>query len=194
MSARTLQVEAQFLYIPGCMIISFDDSAAHVTEVKMVRATQGLDLGKLRNVHRIYKNVAHDVIGADQAMQQLNEVMQQKVTYSPYIVIIMSGLASACVGPFAFGARLIDLPISFMLGGILGAARQFSASRSDLYSNIFEILAAMITSFFARLFGSIFGGEVFCFSAVAQSSIVLILPGYTVREFASLLPTTKFAY
>jgi uncharacterized membrane protein YjjB (DUF3815 family) len=55
-----------------------------------------------------------------------------------------------------------------------------AAPKSDLYSNVFEISAAVITSFLARAFGSIRGGNLFCFSALAQSSIALILPGYMV--------------
>lgn len=54
------------------------------------------------------------------------------------------------------------------------------APKSDLYSNVFEISAAVLTSFLARAFGSIRGGNLFCFSALAQCSIALILPGYMV--------------
>jgi uncharacterized membrane protein YjjB (DUF3815 family) len=52
-----------------------------------------------------------------------------------------------------------------------------------MISNVFEIGAAVITSFVARGLGSIRGSdgkEIFCFSAMAQSSIALILPGFTV--------------
>jgi uncharacterized membrane protein YjjP (DUF1212 family) len=85
-----------------------------------------------------------------------------------------------CVGPFGFGMRLIDLPIAFILGCILGILQLIVAPRSPLYANVFEVVAAMITSFLARAFGSINGGNLFCFSALAQSSIALILPGYVV--------------
>jgi uncharacterized membrane protein YjjP (DUF1212 family) len=35
-------------------------------------------------------------------------------------------------------------------------------------------------SFLARAFGSINGGTLFCFSALAQGGIVMLLPGYLV--------------
>jgi len=44
MSARVLEIEGQFLYIPGCMIISFDDASTHTTEVKLVKSIQGVNL------------------------------------------------------------------------------------------------------------------------------------------------------
>jgi uncharacterized membrane protein YjjP (DUF1212 family) len=180
MSARVLEIDGQFLYIPGCMIISFDDSATHTTEVKIVRTNQGVNLGKLRDVHEVYKEVVHDLIGVEEAVQRLDEINNRKDQYHPWVRVIVYGFASACVGPFAFGARPIDLPIAFLLGCLLGIMQLIIAPRSELYSNIFEISAAVLTSFLARAFGSISGGSVFCFSALAQSSIALILPGYTV--------------
>lgn len=180
MSARVLEIDGQFLYIPGCMIVSFDDSATHTTEVKIVRTNQGVNLGKLRDVHEVYKEVVHDLIGVEEAVQRLDEINNRKDQYHPWVRVIVYGFASACVGPFAFGARPIDLPIAFLLGCLLGIMQLIIAPRSELYSNIFEISAAVLTSFLARAFGSISGGSVFCFSALAQSSIALILPGYTV--------------
>ena len=182
MSARVLEIDAQFLYIPGSMIMSFDDPSTHTTEVKLVKTAQGLDLGKLRDVHEVYKDVVHDRIGVEEATQRLKEVLAKPNKHSRWLRIPVYGLAAVCVGPFAFQARLIDLPIAFILGCILGILQLVVAPASDLYANVFEISAAVITSFLARAFGSIpyKGGRLFCFSALAQSSIALILPGYIV--------------
>ena len=188
MSARVLEIEGQFLYIPGCMIISFDDSRTHTTEVKIVRTSQAIDLGKLREVHEIYKETLHDMIGVEEAMERLETVLIREQRYNRWILVGVYGLASACVGPFAFQARAIDLPIAFFLGCCLGFMQLILAPKSELYSNIFEVTAAVLTSFLARAFGSIRGGELFCFSALAQSSIALILPGYTVRTLFMNIP------
>jgi uncharacterized membrane protein YjjP (DUF1212 family) len=182
-SSRVLEIESQYLYIPGCMLISFDDPSTHTTEVKIVRAAQGVDLGKLRDSHAIYKEVVHDLIGVEEATQRLDEVMTAQPKFNVWFRVFVFGMASVCVGPFAFGARLIDLPIAFVLGCIVGLLQLVVAPKSDLYANIFEVTAAVVTSFLARAIGSIpngSGGTVFCFSALAQSSIALILPGYTV--------------
>ena len=182
MSARVLEIDSQFLYIPGSMIMSFDDASTHTTEVKLVKTAQGIDLGKLRDVHDVYKEVVHDQIGVEEATQRLKSVMGRKAKHSRWLRIPVFGLAAVFVGPFAFQARLIDLPISFILGCILGILQLVVAPASDLYANVFEISAAVITSFLARAFGSIPHGNdrLFCFSALAQSSIALILPGYIV--------------
>ncbi|OHE93114.1 hypothetical protein CORC01_11603 [Colletotrichum orchidophilum] len=180
MSARVLEIEGQFLYIPGCMIISFDDSATHTTEVKIVRSVHGVDLGKLRDVHDIYKQVVHDLISADEATIMLENITSRKLKFGNWMRVPIYGLASACVAPFAFQGRFIDLPIAFILGCILGWMQLILAPSNELYANVFEITASIVTSFLARAFGSINHGELFCFSALAQSSIALILPGYMV--------------
>ncbi|KAK1973732.1 hypothetical protein LZ30DRAFT_787543 [Colletotrichum cereale] len=180
MSARVLEIEGQFLYIPGCMIISFDDSATHTTEVKIVRSAHGVDLGKLRDVHDIYKQVVHDLISVDEATVMLENITSRKLKFGNWARVPIYGLASACVAPFAFQGRFIDLPIAFILGCLLGWMQLILAPSNELYANVFEITAAIVTSFLARAFGSINNGELFCFSALAQSSIALILPGYMV--------------
>jgi uncharacterized membrane protein YjjP (DUF1212 family) len=182
MSARVLEIEAQFLYMPGCMIIAFDDSSVHTSEVKLVRTSQGTDLGKLRDVHEIYKEVVHDRIGVDEATPRLEAIMGRKDKFTRWFRVLMYGLASATVGPFAFQARFIDLPFCFLLGCMIGWLQLVVAPGNDLLSNVFEIGASVITSFLARALGSIRhdGKEIFCFSAMAQSSIALILPGFMV--------------
>ena len=193
MSARVLEVEGQFLYIPGCMIISFDDSGTHTTEVRIVRTAQGVHLGKLRDTHEIYKEVVHDLIDLDEAMARLKEVIKADNVFKPWFLVIVYGIASMCVGPFAFGARPIDMPIAFFLGCLLGFLQLILAPKSELYSNIFEITASVLTSFLARAFGSIRNGELFCFSALAQSSIALILPGYIVRKSSLFFNYRQFS-
>ncbi|KKK16271.1 hypothetical protein ARAM_003174 [Aspergillus rambellii] len=186
MTAKVLEVEGQFLYLPGCMLISFDDQATRTAEVKLVRAVQGVDLGRLADTHNVYKNVVHDLIGVEEAISELDQIMKRAPRFNKWITVPAYGFASVAVGPFAFGARPIDFPIIFFLGSLVGFMQHVLAPRSVLYSNVFEVTAAVLTSFLARAFGSIranLNGEeqyLFCFSALAQSSIALILPGFMV--------------
>lgn len=180
MSARVLEIEGQFLYLPSCMIISFDDSTTHTAEVKLVRVPQGVDLGRLRDIHNIYKDVVHDKVGVEDATSRLDVVMERKPKFSIWFRVFMYGIASVCVAPFAFEGRFIDLPFAFLLGCLVGLLQLVLAPSNDLYANVFEVSAAVATSFIARGVGSIRGGQLFCFSALAQSSIALILPGYMV--------------
>ncbi|KAJ5648740.1 hypothetical protein N7490_005112 [Penicillium lividum] len=187
MTSKVLEIDSQFLYLPGCMIMSFDDPSTRTTEVKLVRVGQGVDLTRLSDTHSIYKNVIHDVIGIEEAVQELDEVMKKEPRYNKFIIVLVYGLATATVGPFAFNARPIDMPIIFINGLLVGAMQHLAAPRSVLYSNVFEVTSTVLTSFLARAFGSIpirtVDGKrqyLFCFSAIAQASIALILPGFLV--------------
>ncbi|KAI1826909.1 DUF1212-domain-containing protein [Xylaria intraflava] len=184
MTARVLEIDGQFLYLPGCMIISFDDRRTHTAEVKIVRSNQGIDLGKLKDIHEIYKSVLHDLYGVDEAMDKISEIMAAKDKFHPWLRVLVFGFASLSVAPFGFGGRWIDLPLCFLLGSLVGILQIIVAPKSALYNNLFEISATILTSFLARAFGSIQGGELFCFSALAQSSIALILPGWLVLSAA----------
>jgi uncharacterized membrane protein YjjP (DUF1212 family)/uncharacterized membrane protein YjjB (DUF3815 family) len=182
-TAKVLEINSQFLYIPGCMIISFDDSLTHTAEVKIVRTAQGVNLGKLKDTHDIYKEVLHDVISLDEALARLDKVINAKDRHPRWLTVLMYGLASTAVSCF-FKARPIDMPIIFVLGIILGLLQLVIAPLSKTYSTVFEITATILMSFLARAFGSINNGNLFCFSAIAQSSIALILPGWLVLSSA----------
>lgn len=182
MTSKVLEVNAQFLYIPGCMFMSFDDPLTRTAEVKIIRVVQGLDLSRLAETHNVYKKVVHDIVSVEEATQELDQIMQRKPRYNRWLLVLLTGLASVAVGPYAFSARPIDLPIIFVLGSLVGFMQHILAPTSATYSNVLEVSAAILTSFLARAFGSIQhnGERVFCFSAMAQSSIAMILPGFAV--------------
>ncbi|KAJ5779166.1 hypothetical protein N7457_006886 [Penicillium paradoxum] len=182
MTSNVLEVKAQFLYIPGCMFMSFDDPLIRTAEVKIIRVIQGLDLSRLAETHSVYKNVVHDLVGVEQATNELDQIMQRKPRYNRWLLVFLTGCASVAVGPYSFMARPVDLPIIFVLGCLVGFMQHIIAPNSATYSNVLEVSAAILTSFIARAFGSIQhnGERVFCFSAMAQSSIAMILPGFAV--------------
>ena len=179
-TCTVLEVQGKFLFIPGCMLVSFEDPETRTSDVRIIRNDHSVDLSKLLEMHTIYKKVNRDKIGAAEGNRLLRELFLKDLEYGPWTLVVFYGLASAFVGPFAFGSRLIDMPMAFVLGCLLGSMKVLLSPMSMLYSDIFEISAAVVTSFFARALGSIRGGDVFCFSALAQSSIALILPGYIV--------------
>ena len=175
-----LQIKAQFLYLPGCMIISFDDEKSCTAEVQVVKVNEGVDLGRLLDTYEIFKQVVHDQMGVGEANERLAQIKDKPKPFSIIIQIVAYGVASVAVAPFAFQGRFIDLPVAFVLGLGVGILRLVVASKSTLYSAGNEVFSVIVTSFISRWVGSARGGSLFCFSALAQSSIALILPGYIV--------------
>ncbi|KAF2279768.1 DUF1212-domain-containing protein [Westerdykella ornata] len=181
-AAESLEIKSQFLYMPNCMIMAFDDPSTHTSEVRLIRTSQGVELDKLLDVYQIYKAVSFGDMPLEEATELLEEIIQRKAHFNRWLRVFFYGLASATVGPFAFEARPIEMPACFALGCSLGFLQLIVVPHNELMGNMFEIIAAFLTSFVSRALGSIQsrGHEVFCFSAMAQSSIALILPGYIV--------------
>lgn len=131
----------------------------------------------------MYKEVLHDVIDLDEATTRLDDIINAKDRHPVWLCVIMYGLASGAVSCF-FKARLIDLPVIVVLGCILGFLQLVVAPLSKTYSTVFEISAAILMTCISRALGSIRGGSLFCFSALTQSSIAMILPGWLVLSSA----------
>lgn len=113
--------------------------------------------------------------------------MKAKDKFNAWFRVFIFGLTSVTAAPFSFKARLIDLPICFFFGCTVGWLQLIVAPRSNLYSNVLEVSATVLVSFLARAFGSIRGGSLFCFSALAQGGIVMLLPGYMVCKSCPLM-------
>lgn len=179
MTSRVLEIDGQFLYIPGCMIVSFGDATTRTSEVQLVRCSQGLNLWKLHQVHSVYKKVIHDKMGADEGNIQIDKILSDPNLYPPWFRVFLFGFCSAMVTPYAFGGHWINLAVTFFMGSCVGALQYVFSQRSSVYSNVFEITASIVVSFCGRAFGSIPNSNI-CFGSVAQGSLVLILPGYII--------------
>ncbi|WBW74395.1 plasma membrane ThrE amino acid transmembrane transporter family protein [Schizosaccharomyces osmophilus] len=185
-TAKVLEIEGQFLYVPGCMIISFGDTNTHTSDMHIVRVNQTVDLGKLKLVHDVYKAVVHDLMSVEEAINGLDTILKSPPYFKTWILVVTYGFASAFILPIAFSGGWIDLPISFFLGLIIGSLQLLIAPRSPLYNSLLEVTGSILTSFLSRAFGSIFhdrankSNPIFCFAALAEGAIVLILPGYIV--------------
>ncbi|KIX08001.1 uncharacterized protein Z518_02656 [Rhinocladiella mackenziei CBS 650.93] len=183
-SARALNIDGDFLYVPGAMLVSINDPITMSTEVTLVRESQNVDLSRFEDVFAIYKCVIHGKYAAEEGLDEIELIMRMPEMHRIGVRILAYGIAAIAVGPFAFSARPVDFAPSFVLGCTLGVLQLIVVNRSAQFAHVFEVLAAVFISFAARGLGSIYvsGHEepVFCFSAIAQSSIALILPGYTV--------------
>lgn len=185
-TADALDLNLQSFYMPGCMIISFNDTIWRSKDVHIVRCTESLNLSKLADVHAIYKDIIHRGLAIEQASARIDEIMARSDKFPLWVQVLLFGLASACIGPVSYGARPIDLPIIFLLGSLLGFMQLILAQKSELYAHVFELSIATLTAFIARAFGSIplEPSARFCFSAICQAPLVMILPGFTITSSA----------
>ncbi|KAI0247757.1 hypothetical protein BJV78DRAFT_1243036 [Lactifluus subvellereus] len=175
-TAHVLEISLSCLYLPDVMLIAFDDDVTSTSNVKLIRQGSALDLGKVQDANEIYWRVIHDDMSVTDASAALDTLMLSKPLYSPWQLAFFGGMASASICSVSFNGSLIDSLISFPLGALLVAVQMLSV-RNELYSNVFEITIATLLSF---LSGALAQTRKFCYSAVASSSVVLILPGFIV--------------
>ncbi|EGN92570.1 hypothetical protein SERLA73DRAFT_65511, partial [Serpula lacrymans var. lacrymans S7.3] len=175
-TARVLDVELSCLYLPDVMLISFEDSATGTSNVKFIRQGSALDLGKLGDAHGLYWAVIHDDMSVSSATTALDALMHKKPLYNRVQLVLIGGMCSAAICSVSFSGSFIDCLVVAPLGALLVGVQLLSV-RNELYSNIFEITIATLLSFVSAGLASTYH---FCYSAVASSSVVLILPGFIV--------------
>lgn len=190
-SAHALAVEASFLYIPNVIICTFVDRVTYVNSVEVVRKAVALDCGRMQDVTETGARVLDGTLTAEQGLAELDAIAHRPNDDHAIVHIIVHGLTSAFIAPLAFDANLIDLIPVFFLGCYLGFLRTYVVAHTKHFSHTFEVFACISIAFIARAIGSIpwpdsddENSYIFCFSAIAQSSIVLILPGVPVLHAA----------
>ncbi|ORY21980.1 hypothetical protein BCR39DRAFT_552470 [Naematelia encephala] len=176
-TALVLEINAEFIHFPSIVIASFGDHDTRTSETHFVKAGGGLDLGKLHKVHHIYKDVVHDQLDAAEGTKRIHALLKAPMEYNLWQRMLIAFLCSGIICPLGFGGSLIDGLASGFLGILLSFLQLHVASKSAMYSNIFEISIATVISFTARGLSST---GLFCYQAVGSAGVVLILPGYTI--------------
>jgi len=56
-TARVLEIELSCMYLPDVMLISYDDGSTGTSNIKFIRQSSALDMGKLYDAFRLYWKV-----------------------------------------------------------------------------------------------------------------------------------------
>ena len=137
-TALVLEIDAQFIHLPSIVICCFGDQDTNTSETHFIKASGGLDLGKLHRVHNVYKAVMHDEIDAGEGTKKIHELLKAPSIYGLWARIVLSFLSSAIIAPMGFGGSFIDGIAAGCLGVLLSFWQLHVASKSSMYSNIFE--------------------------------------------------------
>ncbi|KAI0750823.1 DUF1212-domain-containing protein [Daedaleopsis nitida] len=178
-AARILEVDAEFIHIPGVIICSFGDGDTKTSEMHFIKCGGRLSLGSLHEVHQIYRMVVHDEISARKATEKLDALLVAKPLYGTVARCFLAFCLSALICVLAFGGSFLDLWIAGIGAAFLCLMQTSVASKSQLYANVFEISVTIMISFAARGLSSI-RSQIFCYTAISSAGIVGILPGYLI--------------
>lgn len=137
-TAFVLEMDAQFIHFPGIVIASFGDSNSRTSESHFIKASSGLDLGKLHRVHNIYKDVVHDEMDAAEATRQIHALLRAPNEYGRWSTLFMTFLSCGLIAPMGFSGSILDGVAAGLLGTLLGFLEVSVHSKNTMYSNIFE--------------------------------------------------------
>ena len=137
-TALVLEIDAQFIHFPSIVICSFGDVDTRTSETHFVKAPSGLELGKLHKTHTIYRQVVHDEIDAAEGTRMLHTLLKRPMEYNLWQRMVLAFFSSALIAPMAFSGSIIDGLASGALAILLSFMQLHVASKSAMYSNIFE--------------------------------------------------------
>ena len=75
-----------------------------------------LDLGRIQEVHNIYRAVVRDEIKAGAASVKLVDVMRRRATYSARLDYVLGTLQTFILCGTSFGGSILDMAVSGALG------------------------------------------------------------------------------
>ncbi|KAF5344133.1 hypothetical protein D9758_008820 [Tetrapyrgos nigripes] len=162
-AARILEVQAEFIHLPGVIISAFGDQELGCSDTHFIKCSGRLSLGALHKVHLIYRSVVHDEISAKKATGLLEDLLNAPPLYPVFFRCFLAFCLSALICPLAFGGSFLDMWFAGIGAFVLSILNLF-ATRSALYANVFDSIRS----------------QIFCYTAISSASIIGILPGYLI--------------
>lgn len=114
--SRTLAVDAEYVYIPNVMLVTFIDSTTHTTETHFIRQGQTFEMHRLADIYRLEKLVAHGEVSVDEALQFIDKVANQPPIYPTWLQPFSYALASFAGCVLFFGGRWKEGGVAAALG------------------------------------------------------------------------------
>ena len=138
-AAHILDIEAEFVHVPNLIMCSFIDKEEKTSETHFIRCGGRMALGRLHEVHQLYRAVVHDELSAKKAGDRLDELLTAKPIYGPFIQCSINFWIAALICPLAFGGSIVDMWIAGAGAVFLSALRIGVVSRAKKwYAHVFE--------------------------------------------------------
>ncbi|KAI8090079.1 uncharacterized protein B0P05DRAFT_577640 [Gilbertella persicaria] len=160
--SHTLGVDAEYVYIPNVMFLTFFDQTTHTTETHFIRSSQLFDMHKLGEIYRLERLVSHGEVSVDEALEFIDKVVNEPQFYPVWLNPFVYAIASFCG--------------CVMFYGVFFATYELFSGRYLSFQPIWEITVCIVIGFVSRAVWR-YG---FCFTPVAFASFIVILPGYSM--------------
>ena len=138
-AVKKLEIQGEFVNLPSQIIYTFRDPVNETSEVFFVKCPGRISLGRLAEVHDIYREVTHDAMYAIRGAEELEELVNKpKEVYSNLLRCIFAFCLSALICPLSFGGSFIDLWFAGLGAFMLSCLQMRIASKNTAFSNVFE--------------------------------------------------------
>lgn len=101
--SSTLGIEAEYVYIPNVMFLTFVDQSTHTTQTHFIRCSQLFDMHKLGEIFRLEKLVSHGEVTVDEALEFIDQVEAEPPFYPAFITPFVYAVASFCGSVMFYG-------------------------------------------------------------------------------------------
>ncbi|KAI8584123.1 hypothetical protein K450DRAFT_168768 [Umbelopsis ramanniana AG] len=186
-TARFLSVDAAFSYVPGQMMISFGGVSMIDSQTVLIKVHQGYDIKKLADVDDVANALCRSELHVGDCLLKLEEIVNSPPTWGSYGTIVAFTMCSFTACLVMFGGSWTDSTVAGVLGFLVGALNVM-ASQHSVYSNVFEVSASAAVALISR---SLF--QWVCFSKVAISAVIVLLPGYSMTVAVMELSARQIA-
>ncbi|KAI8997126.1 hypothetical protein BDB01DRAFT_713791 [Pilobolus umbonatus] len=185
-ASSALLLDASFSFLPDSVMISFTDSID--TQSVMVKSPQGYDNGKIAMINDIMNDFFREEVDIDRCFLLLHDVATAPPTCGMLGTIMFFVLGSFGVTGVMFQGTWMDTLISTFLG-LLVAMLYIISAQFPIYAKIFEISVSICVSIICRALH-----DYCCFSKVAMSALLILLPGYTITIGVVSIMISFFIY
>jgi uncharacterized membrane protein YjjP (DUF1212 family) len=141
--ARVLDVDARFFVLPHYTSMTFRDPVTSLESTTTLALRGGMALGKLTDVHVVFKGVLHDQISAADGTVALRALLKTPPEYGLAIQVLLAFLAAALVCPLGFGGSLVDAVLAGAAGVAVAsvkAALGTSAKDPMVFESVLQLL------------------------------------------------------
>lgn len=173
-----LHVPASFDYRIGRINCEFMDCNDASSLNIQILETEGCNLKKLEMVFTIFIAIVKGKTSVEDAEKDLESVINSN-DLSRWIRIPVFALAAASLGPFAFGATWKDMIVTAGLGLLIGVLQLYVYPRREDIATLSIAINGVVSSFIGAALSARQEGAV-CLPALAQASVALTLPGYSM--------------
>lgn len=141
-----------------------------------------IQFDKMEDIADIHRAVTEGREEHDVGLERLGVVEARKELRRPAVCILAYGIACVAIGFYAFDTQLRDIIPTLVLGCLLGWMQLVAVKKSQTISDLFPFLAAALLTASSLALGSLSsnGVPLFCWTAIAEGTIAIILPAYTM--------------